>query len=256
MTKAMETKALFRRILAFVAVAAAVAAVGMLSLSALSVQAQQNPSATRQISPATVAPGGTLTVTITASGFTFARLVETLPPGFEYLSSTPEVLQDSERLTFALLSSDNRITYTVRAPQTAGVYTFSGFLLREDQSNVNVGGDLSVTVRATPEPTMEPTAEPTMEPMAEPTVTPTPRPTATPTPRPTATPTPRPTATPTPIPIVPPVVLEEGGPPGWVSVLIVLGLIAAVVAGGFAIGMRQRSGRPLFGRRRGEGTGS
>ena len=48
---------------------AAIAGVGVLLGMSLPVTAQQDPSATRSISPATVAPGGEVMVTITAANF-------------------------------------------------------------------------------------------------------------------------------------------------------------------------------------------
>jgi hypothetical protein len=46
------------------------------------------PSATRSFNPATVAPGGTVTVTIQAADYGLAGgVTETLPTGFAYVSS-------------------------------------------------------------------------------------------------------------------------------------------------------------------------
>ena len=54
----------------------------------LPTSAQTDPSATRSINPATVAPGGTVTVTIQAAGYGQAGgVTETLPAGFAYVSS-------------------------------------------------------------------------------------------------------------------------------------------------------------------------
>ena len=135
------------------------------------------------------------------------------------------------------------------------------------------------TMRPTPEPTVAPTPEPTVAPTMRPTPTPTvavvlprprptpvatvpaaPVPTATtavpPTPVPTATPTtapvavmvapePSPTAMPEPTvttaPVAPPAVEEDGGFPLWLIVVIIVGAIAVLVGGGFAI-LRARGG--------------
>ncbi len=192
---------LFSRSLAFVAASGAVILlVGLLSLSSLHAQAQ-TPSATRQISPATVVPGGTLTVTVTASFSSFAQVRENLPDGFEYVSGTPEGEVDGQRLIFTLLSGDRTISYTVRAAQSEGTYRFTGSLLDAYRQDVAIGGDSTVNIRrspaATAEPTAAPTAEPTAAPTAEPTAAPTAEPTAAPTAEPTAAPTAKPTAAPT-----------------------------------------------------------
>ena len=60
----------------------------LLALPSL-VAAQQGATATRSLSTNTVAPGGTVTVTVTASGYgTFGGVVETLPEGFTYTGSS------------------------------------------------------------------------------------------------------------------------------------------------------------------------
>jgi hypothetical protein len=134
------------------------------------------------------------------------------------------------------------------------------------------------TMRPTPEPTVAPTPEPTVAPTMRPTPTPTaavvlprPRPTATPTavptavpPAPTAASTPAPTATPTTAPmavtvapeptptampeptvttapVAPPAVEEDEGFPLWLIVVIIVGVGAVLVGGGFII-LRARGG--------------
>ena len=51
--------------------------------------APDEPSATRSISPARVAPGGEVMVTITVADYgSFGGVVETLPSGFEYVEGS------------------------------------------------------------------------------------------------------------------------------------------------------------------------
>ena len=53
------------------------------------VAAQGSPSATRSFSPDTVAPGGRVEVTITVANYdSGGSVTETLPQGFNYVSST------------------------------------------------------------------------------------------------------------------------------------------------------------------------
>ena len=53
------------------------------------VRAQSSGSVTRSFSPATVAPGGTVTVTIAVAGLgSFGGVTETLPAGFTYVPSS------------------------------------------------------------------------------------------------------------------------------------------------------------------------
>ena len=121
---------------------------------------------TRTLSPATVAPGGEVTVTI--SGINLAnespirahgRVEETLPTGFSYVDGSA---------TSSSGATDRRVkaTPSTTTPQTVklthfrvnsfeykvsvgtnvanNVYSFSGY----DQSNTKVGGDTTVTVMA------------------------------------------------------------------------------------------------------------
>ena len=93
-------------------------------------------SATRSFSATPVPAGGDLTVTIVARGFGSigARVVETLPEGFEYQSSSMPASQvipdtdDPQIITFAVVlkSSPFTFTYTVTAPDMADTYEFSG----------------------------------------------------------------------------------------------------------------------------------
>ena len=145
-------------------------AVGLLQLDPAS--AQTGPTATRSFSSDTVSPGGPLEVTVTADGFgSFAEVVETLPTGFSYQSSSldaEEVTTQDQSVTFTLLgvTAPKMFTYTVTAANAEEDYSFmgsfSGVLLDfEAFSGIEVGGDSSVTVgteSTTPTPTPTPTA--------------------------------------------------------------------------------------------------
>ena len=98
--------------------------VGLLSMLGLSlVSAQQEPSANRSIPPASVAPGGEVVVTITASNYGQAGgVTETLPSGFTYVSSsldTERVTVTGQEVRFTLFG-ETSFTYTVTASSTVG----------------------------------------------------------------------------------------------------------------------------------------
>ena len=108
-------------------------------------------SASRSFSPASVAPGGEVVVTINAASYGVGGAVtETLPEGFTYVSSSlpdSQVSVTGQQVRFTL-QGDTSFTYTVTAPSVEGSYAFSG-TLRDDEGNVHdVGGDARVTVRA------------------------------------------------------------------------------------------------------------
>ena len=126
-----------------------------------------NHSANRQFSQPWVLPGGQLTVTITATGYgALGQVVETLPTGFSYVSSTPQVVAvvEGQIVIFTLLGDDT-VTYTVTAPTEEGTYSFAGVLKDSEKAELQVEGNFQITVSATPPPTPTPTPTPT-EPMA------------------------------------------------------------------------------------------
>ena len=110
-------------------------------------------SAARSFSPATVAPGGRVTVTITAANYGLAGgVTETLPAGFSYVSSTHASNQvihpvegNSQMVRFTL-QGETSLTYTVTASSVEGSYTFSGTLRDSDRNDHTVGGASMVTV--------------------------------------------------------------------------------------------------------------
>ena len=160
---------------------AALMAVLMVALLVLPAAAQSNPTASRSFDPATVAPGGRVVVTITMADYGQAGgVIETLPAGFSYVSSSLDAGQVRElgnnqvRFTF---QGDTSFTYTVTAADTPGEdYEFSGTLRDFERNDHTVDGASHVTVTA---PTPTPTATPTPEPTATPVSTATPEPTAT-----------------------------------------------------------------------------
>ena len=105
--------------------------------------------AIRSFSPPSVAPGGEVVVTITATGYgAFGGVVETLPPGFSYVSSSlsdDAVTVEGRELIF-ILRGETSFTYTVTAPGAAGHYSFSGVLSNSEREEVPVGGALITNV--------------------------------------------------------------------------------------------------------------
>ena len=125
--------------------------------------AQTPASAERSFDPATVAPGGSVTVMITAADYGSAGgVTETLSAGFAYVSTSlddSQVLVTGQVVRFTL-QGDASFTYVVTASSTEGSYSFSGMLRDDDRVDSVVGGPTEVTVAAgteTPDPTPEAT---------------------------------------------------------------------------------------------------
>ena len=110
--------------------------------------------ARRSFATTSVAPGGSLSVTITARGHgSFASVAETLPAGFTYSSSSlpaDQVVTSGQVVTFSLLGTTEptTFTYTVGASSAAGSHSFSGVF-----SGVDANFDVfsPVPVRGTPD---------------------------------------------------------------------------------------------------------
>ena len=119
--------------------------------------AQSVPSATRSFNAATVAPGGTVTVTIQAADYGLAGgVTETLPTGFAYVSSplaASQVTELSGNQVRFTLQGEASFTYTVTASGTVGSHTFSGTLRDIERDDYPVGGASRVTVEAPSTPT-------------------------------------------------------------------------------------------------------
>ena len=108
-------------------------------------------SVSRSFSAASVEPRGQLTVTITGAGTGAAQVVETLPMGFSYVSSSlpdSSVALAGQVITFTIRENDS-FTYTVTASSVAGVYPFTG-TLRSLGDEIPIGGDSTVTVGSVP----------------------------------------------------------------------------------------------------------
>ena len=145
---------MFRRTVG-IAVAVVAGVVALLGVSLVAAQEGADPSASasRLFDTASVAPGGTVTVTIAAANYgRFGRVTETLPDGFSYVSSDDldgdEVSEDGQIVEFTLQGTDITFSYTVTASDTAGSYDFSGTLRDSDRADHDVGGAASVTVTA------------------------------------------------------------------------------------------------------------
>ncbi len=129
--------------------------VGGLALMSSSspVAAQTDPSATRSFEPATVQPGGTVTVSIAIEGVALAGSVtETLPAGFTYVSTTNGLggTQTGSEVEFRFLGSSD-FTYTVTASMTEDSHSFSGTLNPGPGIDaVDVVGATDVTVATIP----------------------------------------------------------------------------------------------------------
>ena len=100
--------------------------------------------------PAGVEPGTNFDVGITASGYGgFGQIIETLPAGFTYVGVTGledfQVSVADQVVRFSLLG-ETAFSYTVMAPPTATVGTFSGILKDSDLNEYVIGGDTELTV--------------------------------------------------------------------------------------------------------------
>ena len=132
--------------------------------SDITVGAPAGPNANRSLSVDSVDAGGEVTVTIVADGHgTFGEVVETLPAGFTYVSSSglPDDQVDSEgqTVTFTLLgeTSPTTFTYTVTASSMEGDYSFTGVFSGVDADTdpfvgVQVGGASDIAVGPPPGP--------------------------------------------------------------------------------------------------------
>ena len=164
------------------------------------VQAQSH-SASRSFSADWTAPGSEFRVNIAARDYgPFGQVVETLPPGFAYVSSSlgaTEVEVEGQMVRFSLFGVSSFL-YMVSAPTTEGDYVFSGLIANSDREARTISGHTQVRVGLAPTPTPTPPPTATFTPTPTSTPAPTPTSTATPTATPTTVPTPTPTATPAP----------------------------------------------------------
>ena len=108
---------------------------------------------TRSYSRVDVGPGSSVVMTVTASGYGVSgRIVETLPTGFSYVSSSlpddAESVTDQE-VSFTLTGSQ-AFTYTVTASSSEGPHSFSGVVANSDEAEQPVAGISGITVRTAP----------------------------------------------------------------------------------------------------------
>ena len=142
----MGGKQLVTKVLALLVIAAvAGAALGGLWLLPPGDVYASSHSATRSFSATSVAPGDTVTVTITASGDfgRIGRVVDDVPAAFG---------GGTKRVIF--LEGSTSGTYTVTAMDSPGTHTFSGTFSDENKNGRTVGGQTRVTITApaTPQP--------------------------------------------------------------------------------------------------------
>ncbi|MCW3133266.1 MAG: hypothetical protein N2V78_02925 [Methanophagales archaeon] len=117
------------------------------------------PTATRTLPAKPVLGGTNFTVGIEASGYGLSgQIVETLPAGFCYMSSTLDpkfveidALNNTVRFT---LFGEATFNYTVMASATEGTYTFSGILIDISDKDYEVGGDARLVVEEKEETTV------------------------------------------------------------------------------------------------------
>ena len=112
--------------------------------------------AIRSLSPESVEPGGEVEVTITAAGYgALGQVMETLPDGFSYLSSSLSGVEVvGQTITFTLLA-ETEFTYTVTASSIDRAYSFSGVLRNENLVERPVGGFYSIIVTTAAAPSVE-----------------------------------------------------------------------------------------------------
>jgi len=99
-----------------------------------------------------VSAGEFFTVSIDAQGYgTFGQVIETLPEGSCYLTSTLDpsyvsVTVSTNTIKF-LLVDETSFTYTVRAPDEVGTYTFCGILKDMDNNEYVISGDVEISIK-------------------------------------------------------------------------------------------------------------
>ena len=136
--------------------------------SGVTVEAGAGASANRSFSASTVKPGEKVVVTIEPADFAegFGQVVETLPAGFSYESSSlsdASVEQEGQVVTFFVFG-DDPFTYTVTASSVEDDHTFSGTVTDSTNRIADVDGPDTVTVAVVTPTPVTPTASPTAAP--------------------------------------------------------------------------------------------
>lgn len=121
-------------------------------------------SASRELSPSSVAPGGEVTVTITVADYgSFGRVEETLPSGFSYVadSISPSDIRTNvagQDVRFTLFGGITTFSYKVTAPDAVGGHSITGTLADDRGDSRLIVGVSQITVidSAQPPPSATP----------------------------------------------------------------------------------------------------
>ena len=130
---------------------------------------------TRTLSTNTPAPGSTFHVFINISGLRVGGIVETIPEGFTFVSTTHPSNQtyvSGQKVVFVVLN-ETSIRYEVRAP-SQGTGTFSGTWYDALSEKEGIIKSMSVSVRVVETPMSGPTPTPTTTPAPSPSPSPSP----------------------------------------------------------------------------------
>ena len=127
---------------------------GIFTFSASRTAQADGHSATRSFSPASVVPGGEVTVTVTFANFEapVGSVAETLPAGFAYKPLSSSINDDDfvtitgQEARFTILGTPQSLTYVVTASSVEASHDFSGTFLDGSRASVAVGGTTAVTV--------------------------------------------------------------------------------------------------------------
>jgi len=106
---------------------------------------------TRAITPSTVAPGGTISVTldVNVNDERFYVIEEIPPAGWEVVDNGEFVVDQQGHMKWVQLQDtvDKTYTFTLKAPSTAGNYTFTGIYSMDGMDTpASIAGTSSVAV--------------------------------------------------------------------------------------------------------------
>ncbi len=109
-------------------------------------------SVTRTLSPASVAPGGTLAVTLyvdVSGGPDYYAIDDLYPSGWEVVDSGSGSIEHAGHWKYVIIegAQNTQFTYTLRAPSEEGTYSFSGeYMFGGMGSAVPITGQNTVSV--------------------------------------------------------------------------------------------------------------
>lgn len=110
-------------------------------------------SVTRTLSPSTVSPGGTVTVTLTvdvAGSKEFYAIDDLYPQGWEVTDAGVGSIQHTGHWKHVIISDavNTQYTYTLRAPTEEGTYSFAGgeYIFGGMEDTVQIAGQDTITV--------------------------------------------------------------------------------------------------------------